>query len=300
MRLQQKYFTGYSQEGFFDPLKNAFTKVKDKFSLNLDLKKTKPDALEKEMLKTYLNDDWLHRRKWVSPQSKIMLQHGTLIKVPAGKEKILSDISSVYEETKNFAKFFNQQFAHEREFFLWMYNEGWRKTLRNASVFNRNLRQSYGEQHIPKFVTKSKYIPSETVLVDPVLDNEAFKNQAIEILNLVKVIYPASIHLQDSSFIEGVLYEWDEEVYELVKKGLTSDFTEEVEVFDQYTNTRIIESRLVHHEEYALILNCMSRFDQFVSAVRDQLNDRLHMPAYTNAIQLRDTLYLQLRKSFTG
>ena len=116
MRLQQKYFTGYSQEGFFDPLKNAFTKVKDKFSLNLDLNKTKPDALEKEMLKTYLNDDWLHRRKWVSPQSKIMLQHGTLIKVPAGKEKILSDISSVYEETKNFAKFFNQQFAHEREF----------------------------------------------------------------------------------------------------------------------------------------------------------------------------------------
>ncbi len=292
MKLMAKYLPEqrtYNEEGLFDPLKKVFNAVKDKFNVDLDFEQD-PAKLEKDLAKTYLNDEWLDRRKWASPNTAIVTHHGTFIKVPATKAQVMEHISEAFEETRDFVKFFRSEFHYELEFFKWAKSYGWQKQLRAVNIFARTLSPAYGEQNIPKFNGKHKYVKSETVMVSPVLDRQAFKDQTLEIFNLTKVLQPAGKNLTSDEFVDTVLFYWNQNTYNNLKDSIREDFTEEIEKFDQVTNTRIIERRLVHEEEYFKLIDCFRRFDEFVKVVREQ----------TSGLQLRKALYWQLRNSFKG
>lgn len=292
----------YSEEGFFDPIKNVFNSIKDKFNKDIVFH-TKVAVIEKDLSKTYLDDTWLDRRKWVNPNTKLVVHNGNYLLSPEIKENIIANATVSIQETNDFLKFLQSEFRFEEEFARWVDNSGWRKNLRQIYQFSRTLKSSYGPQDIPKFHSKTKEIEGKTETVPPVLDYGQFKLQTQEMLNLHKVLVPSILAIENNFFAGSIFYEWNKSLYDYIKDQVREDFTEETEYHDQEQNRTIITQRLVHEEEYVMVLDCLRRLNECILAAREQMNAQngnLKRPAYNNTVRLREALYRQLRGSFTA
>lgn len=286
----------YSEEGFFDPIKNVFNSIKDKFNKDINFSNSAA-SIEKDLQNTYLSDVWLDRRVWVKPNARLVIQAANLL-APEVKQDIFSNAAESIQETNDFIKFINQHFRAEIEFSQWVDNSGWRKSLRQIYQFSRTLKTSYGQQDIPKFNSRSKIINVKTDSVDPVLDYTAFKTQTQEVIELCKLIDPSKKAVYNNHFIQA-MYEWDKDLYEYIREQVREDFTEETEYFDSYQNRTIITQRLVHEEEYLLVIDSLRRLNECFTAAKEMMNSNLSRPCYYNVRNLREAMYRQLRGSFT-
>lgn len=285
----------YSEEGFFDPIKSIWNGMKDKFNKDINFKYN-ASTIEKDLQKTYLNDEWLDRRKWVNPRTTIVAHNATFLLNPELKNSVMTNASYAIQESSDWMKFFLTAFKQEHSFSLWLDDYGWRSNLRQIYQFNHSLKHSYGSQDVPTFRGKYKYIATKTEPLPPVLDYTAFKMQTQEMINLCKIIDQCKRILQPFETVT----EWDADIYDALKSSIKDDFTEETEYTDHATGRTVITYNLVHEEEYLMVLNCLRRFDEFCGAVEDELNDKLLQPFYENLVELRDVMYRQLRGSFTG